>query len=116
MSQYVKRAVRMENKVAHRPPDNGKSNVLSGGRNVVRLRSDLVDVIFETEAIRLLEFTRKTIDFLCSHLLLEVRRKIFIIPFKRNNIHTLRKVSFTSSKYFHRQNRSSFLKSQVMKG
>ena len=108
----------MENRMAHRLHDNGKSSVLSGRKNVISLRNDLADVIFETEVISLLEFMRETIDFLFSHLLLEVRRKIFMVSFKRNRFHPPRKISFTQSKYFYWQNmenRSSFLKSQVMK-
>lgn len=77
----------MENRMAHRLHDNGKSSVLSGRKNVISLRNDLADVIFETEVISLLEFMRETIDFLFSHLLLEVRMKIFIVSFKRNRFH-----------------------------
>lgn len=77
----------MENKKAQRLHDNGKSSVLSGRKNVVSLQSDLADVIFETEVICLFEFMRKTIDFIFGHLLTAVRRKIFIVPFKRSNIH-----------------------------
>ena len=73
--------------MAHRLHDNGKSSVLSGRKNVISLRNDLADVIFETEVISLLEFMRETIDFLFSHLLLEVRRKIFIVSFKRNRFY-----------------------------
>lgn len=73
--------------MAHRLHDNGKSSVLSGRKNVISLRNDLADVIFETEVISLLEFMRETIDFLFSHLLLEVRRKIFIVSFTRNRFH-----------------------------
>ena len=69
----------MENRMAHRLHDNGKSSVLSGRKNVISLRNDLADVIFETEVISLLEFMRETTDFLFSHLLLEVRMKIFIV-------------------------------------
>lgn len=62
--------------------DNGKSSGLSGRKNVISLRSDLADVIFETEVICLFEFMRKRIDFIFSCLLFEVRKKYLLCLLK----------------------------------